>query len=115
MTDPQPTRLWGGRFEEGPSDAMAALSLSTHFDWRLAPFDIQQTRAHAAVLNRAGLLTDAELADVVSALDSLAQDVAAGRVLPDPSDEVFHPANVKFVRASTPEFDATVVGEPPVV
>ena len=92
MTDPQPTRLWGGRFEEGPSDAMAALSLSTHFDWRLAPFDIQQTRAHAAVLNRAGLLTDAELADVVSALDSLAQDVAAGRVLPDPSDEDVHTA-----------------------
>jgi len=92
VTDPQPTRLWGGRFEEGPSDAMAALSLSTHFDWRLAPFDIQQTRAHAAVLNRAGLLTDAELADVVSALDSLAQDVAAGRVLPDPSDEDVHTA-----------------------
>lgn len=92
MTDPQPTRLWGGRFEEGPSAAMAALSLSTHFDWRLAPFDIQQTRAHAAVLNRAGLLTDAEFADVVSALDALAQDVAAGRVLPDPSDEDVHTA-----------------------
>ncbi len=92
MTDPQPTRLWGGRFEEGPSDAMAALSLSTHFDWRLAPFDIQQTRAHAAVLNRAGLLTDVELTDVVSTLDELAQDVAAGRVLPDPSDEDVHTA-----------------------
>ena len=92
MTDPQPTRLWGGRFAEGPSDAMAALSLSTHFDWRLAPFDIQQTRAHAAVLHRAGLLTDAELSDVISALDALAVDVAAGRVVPDPADEDVHTA-----------------------
>ncbi len=92
MTDPQPTRLWGGRFTEGPSEAMAALSLSTHFDWRLAPYDIQQTRAHAAVLHRAGLLTDDEVDAVVVALDSLAEDVAAGRVLPDPSDEDVHTA-----------------------
>ncbi len=54
-------RLWGGRFASGPADAMAALSLSTHFDWRLAPYDLQQTKAHARVLNRAGLLTDDEL------------------------------------------------------
>ena len=92
MTDPRPTRLWGGRFAAGPSDAMAALSLSTHFDWRLAPFDIQQTRAHAAVLHRAGLLTEVELADVIAALDALAADVAAGRVVPDPADEDVHTA-----------------------
>ena len=28
--------LWGGRFDGGPADALAALSKSTHFDWRLA-------------------------------------------------------------------------------
>jgi argininosuccinate lyase len=71
---------------------MAALSLSTHFDWRLAPFDIQQTRAHARVLHSAGLLTDDEIAAVVAALDVLADDVAAGRVVPDPSDEDVHTA-----------------------
>ena len=32
--------LWGGRFSGGPSDAMAALSVSTHFDWVLAPYDL---------------------------------------------------------------------------
>ena len=31
--------LWGGRFAGGPSEAMAALSKSTHFDWVLAPYD----------------------------------------------------------------------------
>ncbi|MCF8556994.1 MAG: argininosuccinate lyase [Candidatus Nanopelagicales bacterium] len=71
---------------------MAALSLSTHFDWRLAPYDIQQTRAHASVLHAAGLLSDDELSQVVSALDSLAADVAAGVVVPDASDEDVHTA-----------------------
>jgi argininosuccinate lyase len=92
VSDAQPTRLWGGRFADGPSDAMAALSLSTHFDWRLAPYDIQQTRAHARVLHSAGLLTDDEVAAVVAALDVLAEDVTAGRVVPDPSDEDVHTA-----------------------
>ncbi|MFY9231351.1 MAG: argininosuccinate lyase [Candidatus Nanopelagicales bacterium] len=91
-TPKEPTRLWGGRFADGPSDAMAALSLSTHFDWRLAPYDIQQTRAHASVLHAAGLLSDDELSQVVSALDSLAADVAAGVVVPDASDEDVHTA-----------------------
>ena len=49
--------LWGGRFSDGPSDALAALSKSTHFDWVLAPYDVAASKAHARVLFRAGLLT----------------------------------------------------------
>ena len=49
-----PTRLWGGRFEGGPADALARLSLSVQFDWRLAPYDLLASRAHARVLHRAG-------------------------------------------------------------
>src|SRR6266568_8274584 len=47
--------LWGGRFSDGPSHALAALSKSTHFDWVLAPYDITASRAHTQVLFRAGL------------------------------------------------------------
>src|SRR5215475_7950398 len=49
--------LWGGRFAEGPSDALAALSKSTHFDWVLALYDVAASKAHTQVLFRAGLLT----------------------------------------------------------
>ena len=49
---------WGGRFADGPSDALAALSKSTHFDWVLAPYDVAASKAHARVLFRAGLLTE---------------------------------------------------------
>ncbi|SNU01187.1 argininosuccinate lyase [Ruaniaceae bacterium KH17] len=84
--------LWGGRFGSGPADALAALSLSTHFDWRLAQHDIEGSRAHARVLARAGLLTDAELADMLSALDVLSDDVASGAFVADPGDEDVHTA-----------------------
>jgi len=49
--------LWGARFADGPSDAMAALSRSTHFDWRLVPYDLAATRAHAAELHDKGFLS----------------------------------------------------------
>ena len=85
-------RLWGGRFEGGPSDAMAALSLSIHFDWRLAPYDLAQSRAHARVLHRAGLLTDDELDAMIGALDGLEADVRSGAFVAVPADEDVHTA-----------------------
>jgi argininosuccinate lyase len=88
----QPTRLWGGRFARGPADAMAALSASVHFDWRLAPYDIRQTAAHARVLHAAGLLDAAELTRVLDALDALAADVTTGDFTPNPEDEDVHTA-----------------------
>ena len=88
----EPTRLWGGRFATGPADAMAALSASVHFDWRLAPYDIRQTAAHARVLHHAGLLDDAEIAQVLAALDALAVDVASGDFAAGPGDEDVHTA-----------------------
>ncbi|WP_168702358.1 argininosuccinate lyase [Gordonia paraffinivorans] len=84
--------LWGGRFAGGPAAAMAALSKSTHFDWALAPFDIQASKAHARVLNRAGLLTDDDLAAMLEGLDRLAADVADGTFVPAESDEDVHGA-----------------------
>ncbi|MET9202342.1 argininosuccinate lyase [Gordonia sp. NPDC003585] len=84
--------LWGGRFAGGPADAMAALSKSTHFDWVLAPYDIEASKAHARVLNRAGLLTDDDLAGMLAGLDRLADDVASGAFVPAESDEDVHGA-----------------------
>ena len=84
--------LWGGRFTGGPADALAALSLSTHFDWRLARHDLAGSRAHARVLHAAGLLTDTELDAMLDGLDRLEADVVAGTFGPDPADEDVHTA-----------------------
>ncbi len=88
----RPVALWGGRFSAAPADALAALSASTHFDWRLAGHDLAGSRAHARVLHRAGLLTDAELAGLLSALADLAGEVSAGTFRPEPADEDVHTA-----------------------
>jgi argininosuccinate lyase len=87
-----PVALWGGRFAGGPSQALAALSVSTQFDWRLARHDIAGSKAHARVLHRAGLLDDQQLADMEAALDRLDADVASGAFRPDPEDEDVHTA-----------------------
>jgi argininosuccinate lyase len=84
--------LWGGRFAGGPADALAALSVSTHFDWRLAPQDVAGSRAHAKALHTAGLLDDRELSSMLDALGALAADVATGAFTPNPDDEDVHTA-----------------------
>ncbi|HET6653733.1 MAG TPA: argininosuccinate lyase [Nocardioides sp.] len=84
--------LWGGRFADGPSPALAALSKSTHFDWRLAPYDLAGSRAHARVLHRAGLLDDAGLDGLLAGLDRLAAKVASGEAVAAESDEDVHGA-----------------------
>ena len=87
-----PTRLWGGRFEGGPSDALARLSVSVQFDWRLAPYDLLGSRAHARVLGRAGLLTDDELNKMLAALDDLERACRSGEFRPTVADEDVHTA-----------------------
>jgi argininosuccinate lyase len=88
----QPLRLWGGAFASGPSDALQALSVSIQFDWRLAPYDLRSSRAHARVLRRAGLLDESELKQMLLALDALEADVQSGAFTPTIADEDVHTA-----------------------
>ena len=87
-----PTRLWGGRFESGPAEALARLSVSVQFDWRLAPYDLLASRAHARVLHRAGLLSGDELARLLTALDGLTTACRDGSFRPSAADEDVHTA-----------------------
>ena len=91
-TEPSPVRLWGGAFSGGPADALQALSTSVHFDWRLLPYDIAASRAHARVLQRAGLLDDDELERLLDALNLLEADARDGRFVPTVEDEDVHTA-----------------------
>ena len=84
--------LWGGRFSGQPSEALDALSRSTHFDWRLAPYDIAGSLAHARELHRVGLLTDLEHSQMEEALLTLRERVLAGTFVPLASDEDVHTA-----------------------
>ncbi len=86
------TRLWGGRFASGPANALSALSVSVHFDWVLAPYDLASSRAHARVLHRSGLLDDDELTAMLGGLDALESAVEEGSFTPTVDDEDVHTA-----------------------
>jgi len=88
----RPVRLWGGRFESGPAEALTRLSVSVQFDWRLARYDLLASRAHARVLHRAGLLDDGEAARLVAAIDDLGRDCQTGAFRPSVADEDVHTA-----------------------
>ncbi|CAN5220368.1 argininosuccinate lyase [soil metagenome] len=92
MSETEETRLWGGRFASGPSPELVALSRSTHFDWRLAPYDLAGSRAHASVLASAGLLTEDDLVALLAGIETLDSAVASGDFVAQPDDEDVHTA-----------------------
>jgi argininosuccinate lyase len=85
-------RLWGGRFDGGPSPELAALSRSTHFDWELAPYDIRGSHAHARALAAAGYLDAAAESAMHVGLDAVLARVTSGELLPTDADEDVHGA-----------------------
>jgi argininosuccinate lyase len=84
--------LWGSRFEGGPSEALAALSRSVHFDWRLASYDIAGSKAHIKALHQAGYLTTPELDALTRHLGELLKRVESAQFVPKPTDEDVHSA-----------------------
>ena len=84
--------LWGGRFSDGPADAVFALSRSVHFDWRLAPYDLRSSLAHLEVLQSSGLLTEDVAIQIRKGLTELISEVASGKFQAIESDEDVHSA-----------------------
>lgn len=84
--------LWGGRFASGPNDALAALSKSTHFDWRLASYDLKGTAAHLVALKAAGYLTQEEHDVLQKAVTELLSRVNSGSFMPKAEEEDVHAA-----------------------
>jgi argininosuccinate lyase len=64
-------KLWGGRFESGPSEVFERFSGSLHFDRRLLDADIRGSQAYARALERAGILTAQEREQIVTAFEQI--------------------------------------------
>ena len=84
--------LWGGRFTGSAASAAATLSRSVHFDWRLAPYDLRSSIAHASGLEKGGILTKDEAGKIKSALKQLMAEVESGNFEFKDSDEDVHSA-----------------------
>ena len=83
-------RLWGGRFSEENDQRVADFTRSVELDQELARDDIAGSIAHVRGLGRAGLLTKAEVDELVTGLTALAEAVAADEITWDPALEDVH-------------------------
>jgi len=81
---------WGGRFSGGPSERMQAFSESVSFDAELAPFDIEGSRAQAAMLESIGILTAEERKAIDEGLVEILAEIEAGDFSWDPALEDVH-------------------------
>jgi argininosuccinate lyase len=70
--------MWGGRFQAKPDALMQAINVSIGFDRRLAEQDLAGSRAHAAMLQAAGVITSEDAAAILGGLDAIAAEMAAG-------------------------------------
>ena len=84
--------LWGGRFDSAPADAMAALSRSVHFDWRLAPYEIEVNLIHLKNLVEQGVVSKENGKNIETALLGLAKDIGSGSFKYTDADEDVHSA-----------------------
>ena len=64
-------KLWGGRFESGPSEIFERFSGSLHFDQRLIDADCRGSQAFARALRGVGILTEAESTTLVDAFEKI--------------------------------------------
>jgi argininosuccinate lyase len=74
------------------ADVFRRLNDSLSFDWRLAPYDIQQSVAHASMLAARGIITESDRDALHSALETVAAEVAENRFAFAPDDEDVHMA-----------------------
>jgi argininosuccinate lyase len=83
-------KLWGGRFETGPSEIFERFSGSLAFDRRLMGADIRGSQAFARALEQAGILTAGERALIIEALDQIQEEAAEPEFFANATDEDVH-------------------------
>jgi argininosuccinate lyase len=83
-------KLWGGRFETGPSEVFERFSGSLDFDRRLLDADIRGSQAFARALERVGILTAAEREQIVAAFDGIRAESSSAEFYAGATDEDVH-------------------------
>ena len=71
----KPLKPWGGRFAEATDAFVERFTASIDFDKRLYHHDINGSIAHATMLAKVGVLTDAEKEAIITGLESIRTDI----------------------------------------
>ena len=81
---------WGGRFAEGPKEAVARYTDSQTYDRALYAQDIRASRAHARMLGRQGVITPEEAQILADGLDRVRAEIESGGFVWKPELEDVH-------------------------
>ena len=73
-----PNRMWGGRFEASPDEAMEAINASIDFDRRLYAEDIAGSVAHVTMLAARGIVTQEDAVAITEGLHRVRDEIEAG-------------------------------------
>ena len=71
-------KMWAGRFEKQLDKTADDFNSSIHFDCRMYKQDIIGSMAHAAMLRRQGIITEAEEAQIQTGLSGILEDIESG-------------------------------------
>jgi argininosuccinate lyase len=74
MAEQQPTKMWSGRFREPLDKQFEEWQRSFPFDWRLLPYEVEASIAHARALKAADILTSDELSRMIQGLRAVASN-----------------------------------------
>jgi len=77
-TNTSTNSAWGGRFTEQTDAFVEAFTASVQFDQRMYKQDIAGSRAHAKMLNKIAVLSDADLTAILSGLDTVEREISEG-------------------------------------
>ena len=79
-----------GRFQKDADKTALAYSSSNHYDWRLYPYDIAGSIAHARMLAKQGIITEQEAETIIEGLDGIGEEISAGKFPFKPELEDIH-------------------------
>jgi argininosuccinate lyase len=81
---------WSQRFEQGLHPAIERFNASIGFDITLLQEDLDGSVAHARMLGRCGVISEAEAEQLMAALEQVRAEAAAGTFNPGLADEDVH-------------------------
>ena len=86
------SKPWSGRFRNRTHRLVETFTSSLSFDRRLYPYDLQGSVAHCKALERAGVLSRKETAQILRGLEEVRSELESGRFSFAEEDEDIHMA-----------------------
>uniref|UniRef100_A0A8C1ACP1 Argininosuccinate lyase n=2 Tax=Cyprinus carpio TaxID=7962 RepID=A0A8C1ACP1_CYPCA len=98
MASSEGNKLWGGRFVGNADPILEKFNASISYDQRLWEVDIKGSKAYVKALQKAGLVTQNEMEQILTGLDKVFDEWSKGEFKIKPGDEDIHTANERRLK-----------------